>query len=386
MKRVLFICVLLYLFSLPVQFTATAETSGEIELSEYTEEQISDLDLDDMQDFADSLDGTFADGMSVKDYIKGVTEGTYSLNIGELFRLVCRSLFSELLGLLPMLIAVVTIAVMESAMKGVSTGLNSGGTHKTVHFVCTAAIVGVLLSFVINQISSVVDLLDGIHKLMQAVFPVLMTVMVALGEVVTSTAYQPMIAFLTEVVFNLLLSLALPLIIGGVVFCIVGRLSENMKLSKLTSLIRSVTEWGMAGVFGLFSSVLAVRGISGGGVDSVTVRATKFAISSYVPILGGYLTDGMNLVTMGLVLVKNSLGVTAMVLLLALVLAPILRLAACILGLKLVAALVEPLGSAGIADMLYDVSRMLTTLMVLVLGAVYLVFIFLLLIMLSANV
>ena len=84
----------------------------------------------------------------------------------------------------------------------------------------------------------------------------------------------------------------------------------------------------------------------------MSFNAAKFAVSSYVPILGGYLSDGFDLLTASLVLVKNAVGVTGVAVLAAVVLFPLLQLAAFILGLRLTAAITEPIGDTRTSSVL----------------------------------
>ena len=120
-------------------------------------------------------------------------------------------------------------------------------------------------------------------------------------------------------------------------------------------------------------------------LDKIGFNAAKFAVSSYVPILGGYVSDGFDLVTAALVLVKNAVGVTGVVVLLAVVLFPLLQLAAYILMLRLAAAVTEPMGdsrTSSVLAALADNARLLVTALV---GVGFMFFIVLMLVIGSFN-
>lgn len=59
----------------------------------------------------------------------------------------------------------------------------------------------------------------------------------------------------------------------------------------------------------VFVGLLTVKGLVSGAADTVTVRATKFMISSFVPVVGGALSDAYNSVFGCLGVVKNTVGV-----------------------------------------------------------------------------
>ena len=47
-----------------------------------------------------------------------------------------------------------------------------------------------------------------------------------------------------------------------------------------------------------------------GSFDGISIRATKFAIKSYIPIIGGYLSDGLDFIVLSSILRKDYRVVT----------------------------------------------------------------------------
>jgi hypothetical protein len=71
----------------------------------------------------------------------------------------------------------------------------------------------------------------------------------------------------------------------------------------------------MRALFFSFFAFLSVQGIVVSVSDSVSMRLSKFALSKYVPIIGGYLSDGFNYLIAGSIVIKNAIGITAIYLL-----------------------------------------------------------------------
>ena len=84
--------------------------------------------------------------------------------------------------------------------------------------------------------------------------------------------------------------------------------------------------------------------------DTLSLRAARYVIGSYVPIVGGYISQGFDLVTASVLLIKNALGIGGVLAVLAVVLSPLLKLMALTLGLKLVAGIIEPVGDKRMAS------------------------------------
>ena len=170
------------------------------------------------------------------------------------------------------------------------------------------------------------------------------------------------------------------------VFNIVGNISPNVKLDKFTKFFNSLFKWVVGSVFTLFVSFLAIQGITVISSDNISIKTAKFALKSYVPILGGYLSDGVSLIMASSILVKNGIGVTGLILLFSTILSPVLKIAIFVLGLKLMAGILEPLSEKRISEFIFGVSKSLSMLIVCILGMGFMYLISVGLIMCSANI
>ena len=105
-----------------------------------------------------------------------------------------------------------------------------------------------------------------------------------------------------------------------------------------------------------------------------------------MPVIGGYMSEGFNLIVSGGIAVKNALGYTALVLLLATLLPVVLQIAVFSLCLKLSAAVTEALGDKRMGDMLAGMSKTVTLTGGVMFGAGFLYFVFVLILMATGRV
>lgn len=123
------------------------------------------------------------------------------------------------------------------------------------------------------------------------------------------SVYQPAVAFLTNGIVRIILDAVLPLSTLMMVFSVVSNLSVSTKLTRFVEFFGSLNKWLIGISFTVFTFFLSVQGITAGGIDGISLRATKYAISNSIPIVGGYLKDGVDLVIASSVLIKNAVGV-----------------------------------------------------------------------------
>ena len=118
----------------------------------------------------------------------------------------------------------------------------------------------------------------------------------------------------------------------------------------------------------------------------MSIKAAKFMVSSYIPILGGYISQGFDLVSASIILIKNSIGAVGMMLVVSVVLFPIIKLAVLTLGLKVVSGIIEPITDKRMTDFVYGVSESTGQLIAGVSGCGFAFFIIMLICIGSFNV
>ena len=108
-------------------------------------------------------------------------------------------------------------------------------------------------------------------------------------------------------------------------------------------------------------------------------------VSSYVPILGGYVSEGFDLAVAGVVLLKNSIGYVGMLLLLATILFPLVKVLIFVLCLKFCSAVIEPIGEKRIANMLSQLSKNSMLLVTAIIGVTFMFLVLIMLVITSCN-
>ena len=209
--------------------------------------------------------------------------------------------------------------------------------------------------------------------------------MAGIGGAVSVKAYQPAVALLSGGVVEIVSAVVLPLFIFTLVFSVVGNLSKSVRLGKLTDFFKSASTTVLAVTFTVFTAFLAVQGLTAGSFDGVSIRAAKFATKSYIPILGGYLADGLDLILAGSVLIKNSVGVAGLLLLLSTVLMPLLQILGVCFGFKIVAAVIEPVSDSRLTSFLTGIAKSMNMLIAALLAVAFMYFISVMLLIFTSN-
>ena len=358
------------------------------ELSDAVNDAIDRLDLSDLQKFLDSLTAQEKEAININDVkaaLKSLVNGQTDDFFSKLIGLLAGTLGKYFAGFLPSFITIIVICLLKNMLGNLTGGLAGGSTTEVVHIVCYCAVIIVLITGISSVIATVTQTIALLVGFSRAIFPVLLTLLSMLGGATTVATYTPLMAVLSGLIMKIITVVIVPAFIATIVFSVVGDISKNVKLDKLTKVVKSASTWLIGIVFGLFATFLTVQGITGGVVDKFGFNVAKFALSSYVPVLGGYLSDGFDLLSTSLVLVKNAIGYTGAVILICIVLFPLVKVVIFTLTLRLTSAIVEPIGDTRMSGLLHTVAGNMNLLITALAGVAFLFYILLMLFIGSCN-
>lgn len=350
--------------------------------------QLGDLDFSDFEsilnEIGDSEKEIFASS-SILDKINKIISGEFSENQESVWTAILNLFFEDVLSFLPLISLVVAIGVafsMASASRPKSRNKSIGDI---IHFVCYGAIIIILVGVTVSMINLTSNTIQSIKTQMDVAFPILLTVMTAIGGVVSVGVYQPAVAVLSGTITTIFTTILMPIFIFRLVFSIVSNISNNIKLEKFASFFSSAFKWIVGAVFTIFSAFLTIQGITAGSVDGISFRTAKFAIKNSVPLLGGYLSDSLNLIVASSVLIKNAVGACGLLLLFATIIVPIVKLIVFMFCLKFASAVLEPITDSRISNFISMLAKSISLLIVLILGCAFMYLLLSGMIMCTAN-
>jgi len=368
-------------------YVVSAEQSvTEEDLEESVDDVLNDIDFEELENLLNEVEDDFNlfNGYSFKEYVSLIIKGEETVDFGSIFNILLGSIKSNLKNLLAPLFSVLVVVLLCNIFNNVRSNKISE-MSEIIYFITFSIIIIIIAYLTSGVIAKSKSSISSIQKQMNVIFPILLTLISSMGGIATVKAYTPMLAFLSNIISNIFTFVLLPLFSLSIILSIVGNLSENTKLSKFNGFINSLYKWIMGVVFTLFISFLSLKGITAGSSDGISIKATKYAIKNYIPILGGYVSEGFELIKAGSMLVKNALGFTSVILLFAGILTPIINVGVLQLGLKLLAGLVEPVGDKRSSNLIYSISNSLKMLVALLVGVALMYFITIFLMTCSAS-
>lgn len=394
MKKNIICCLIILalcsIFSISFPKTVYAEeVSTQDQLQENIDSQLNNIDFSNLDEIINSLiceSSQLFDSSNFREKITEILNGEFTGGFAEIFSFILNSLFDVLLEYMPFLASILAIAVLGSILHSLKSGFAGKATGEVINFV----LIGIIVILCANVLKEVVLLttntINLIKDQMEIIFPILLTLMSAMGGTVAVKVYQPAVAVLCSIIVQIFSSIILPLFTASSIFNIVGNISSSIKLNKFVDFFSSLTKWVIATSFTIFLAFLSLQGITASMFDGISIRTAKFAVRSYIPILGGYLSDGFDLILASSLLIKNAIGVGGLVLLISCILIPVLKIVILGFGLKLVSAIIEPICDNKVTNLTSSISKSLNILTASILAVAFMYFLTVGLVICTSNV
>ena len=192
---------------------------------------------------------------------------------------------------------------------------------------------------------------------MERLLPMLLTLLTALGGSASSAFLHPMVAAASGSMVFLAREVILRMVMCTCAVTAVNHLSDRTHLTRMAQLLRSAVCWLLGVSFTVFLGAMSLQGVTSASMDGVAIRAAKYAVDNFVPVVGGMFSDTMDTLVGCTLIVKNALGVAAVLVLIGALLEPLLRTLAVVFMLRLSAALLEPIADGEIICAIGDFSR-----------------------------
>ena len=397
MKRALFIILcLIFLITPSIPSFLNLQNNIECvyaendeEISEEINNQLDNLDFSEIENMLNSLDeqnkSTFG-GKSFLEKVYSIISGDFSQDFDSVWQILISLLFDSVLSFLPLIATIIAISILGGMVGNLGSPTNNKSISNVVHFIIYGIIVVLISTVILRMVTITTNTITSIKTQIDVVFPILLTCLTALGGTASVGAYQPAIAIFSGFIIEIFTSLILPLFLISIILNLVSNLSNSIKLNKLISFVNSLSKWIIGIIFTLFTGFITIQGLSAGAVDGLSIKTAKFTIKNSLPVVGGYLSDGLFLILASTNLIKNAIGGAGLFLLIAVVLSPIIELILFMLTLKLMAGVIEPLGDDKIASFVGTLSKSMSMLIVMVACVSFMYVILTGLVMCSANI
>lgn len=340
---------LITIFAILICIFGTSISIADAE-DEVINSQMDSFNISNFIDEANKYSNDILKDIDIQELLNNAIKG--ELDTNQLLKNIFPLLGTEIKEALKVMGSILIIVLIHSVLKSISDNLNNKSVAQITYYVQYILIATVIMTNFSSIITLTKEAVENMISFIQLLFPLLMTLMLASGSVVSVNLVQPIILFIINLISNIFQSIIIPIILVGTALAIVSKISDRIQIDKLSKFLKSSSVWVIGILLTIFVGVLSIEGTLGSSVDGITAKTAKAAVSSFIPVVGKVLGDAVDTVIGCSAILKNAIGIVGVIVVIAICITPILKLAIITIIYHLTAALCEPIADSKIVSLI----------------------------------
>ena len=301
MKRIIFILIPIFLLTVSV----------------YANEPIDNINSsinNEMKEFEESL----------PDYIKVILpselfDGDYSsLLNGEIgYRTFIDATIDFLLADLPKVLSqisvILALIIVSSIFNTLASSFDSDSLKSSYGLCSSLCISLTVFTMVSSLLESAVSYMNTLCTVMNSFAPILTVMHIMSGNISSATLGNASMIMFISLIENILLAVLTPIVCVCMCFSLIKAVSNNIDIGGISKFVRSSFVTLTVFTMMIFTFVFSFQNVLTQSADSLSIKTARFAVGSFIPIVGSSISEALRTVSSSVSLVKNSCGVIAVI-------------------------------------------------------------------------
>ena len=350
MKKVIFKIAWIFLIYLALNLIIPSVIAADTNTTDILEEQGEELGIQDFINDSKEFAGEFFSDIDIGEILDSAIQG--KIDNSTIIKKILNLLGSEVVESIKAIGSILAIIVIHAILRAISENLENESVTKLIYYAQYILIITIIMGNFSSIIKMVQDTSTNLVAFMNMLVPLLITLMMYTGSIVTSGVLEPIILFMINFIGNMIQNILIPLVLVFASLVIMSKLSDRVQIDKLAKFLKSGIVWALGIVLTIFVGVLSLEGTMSSSVDGITAKTAKTIVSSAVPVVGKILSDSVETVLGGGIILKNAVGVVGVIIVLGICIMPIIKLATLTIAYKLLTAITEPIADAKVTSLL----------------------------------
>ncbi len=264
-------------------------------------------------------------------------------------------------GALSACVVVIAILILNALIDSYKDALRQSSMQEVLSVVSTLCITTTLVLPIIDLISDSIATITDAANFMLIYIPIMVAILAFSGQAVTGASYYSMMVLACQGVSQLSTKFISPLLNVYLGFCVSSSITDRINLRSLCQMFSKVIKWLISFTMTVFSALMTIRGMITTAYDSVTARAVRFTMSSFIPIVGAALSESYKTIQGSINLLRTGAGVFVILAILVVFLPTIIRCLLWLMSVNICKSVGEIIGVTSPINMLTSVSSVIST-------------------------
>lgn len=320
--------------SMSVQSGETEDSTGLL-----LDQAAGQLNFQDIEQFLTEQQMT--DMLGFQETMGLLMDGRFAVLGGRMLESFKQLFFGEIGNGGKLLGQLLALGILGAVFTNFSSVFDGSQVSETGFFVTYLLLFTLLTAGLGQSIQVAADAVDKSLTFMKVLTPVYFLAVALSGGSVSAAAMYEFTLVMVTVAQWLLGNVMLPAVRIYLLFVMAGNMVKEEFLSRLTALGEQLLGWGMKTLLGVVLGFHLIQGMVLPYVDSLKNGSVQKVISM-IPGIGQGASSVAQLLLSSGMLIKNTIGMTAVVILLVIVAVPVVKLVVLMFLYQCVAAVMEP--------------------------------------------
>ena len=351
------------------------------------DQQLEDLDLSEleqiMEDAASQSQGIF-DALTTEDIVNSLLSGEPLFDADAIIHNIFDLLLLEIRTGILLGVEIISICIVMGLLNNISDSFGNKAASSLGNVVCSCIIITLCMTSFTDTYNSCLDTLNVMTHTMQILLPILIPLLISIGGFSSGSILNPVIISAVTGFNTILQKIVLPVLFLSSMLVLINSLTEKPYLQRLSVFLRRISIFCTGLAVTIFSGITAIQGLVTKSADGLLVNTARYSIDNFVPIVGKFASDSVDMVLSCAAVIKNGVGILGMVIILCFLAGPVINLLAVAAVYKITAVLAEPISTKQVSSTLNEMGSSVIT-MTVILGLSALMFLIFLTIIISIG-
>lgn len=344
------------------------------------QEQLNALDLSELETIMEdtSLQSNgLVPNLSIQEIINNAISGQPIFDSQVMIQNFIDLFFYEMKSSLILGVQLVTICIVIGLLTNLSNSFGNKAVSRLGIIVCSCFVIGLCLNNFSQTYNMCGDTLNTMTKTMQILLPILIPLIISIGGITTGSILNPIIVGSITLFNTILQNFILPAIFISSIFILVNSLTDRDYVNKLAVFLRGVATFATGLCVTFFAGITAIQGFVSESADGVLINTARYSVNNFVPIVGGFAADSIDMVLSCIGVIKNGISIFGVILVIALLAIPLIKLMAIAVIYKITAIIIEPIGNKQVSGCMNEMGNSVITMAVVLFLAALMFLVFL---------
>lgn len=293
---------------------------------------------------------------SFYDISRQLTEEPEAFRIQSILKRFVQLLLGEIYEAAKILTKLILPILLFGILQSMRLKKNGQNVSNVALMACYAIVCGVCVTVFYSMADLAQNTMTTLDVSVKGLIPILFSVIAAGGGLTQTAVVQPTIFVASQVLVILIHQFLFPMILFRFALIITDHFSETARLKLFGELLHKVIKWILIFSLTIFVGIITVQSIAGSSIDAVKLKGAKYAVNTFIPLVGGTLAEALESIGGSVMLIKNTMGMAGIIGIILLCLVPVIKIFMVVFIFRLTAAVCQPVSDERFCTLLNSIA------------------------------